>query len=112
VASRDAKLVREARRRARNSARGRERVLPTKITAPSRRAQEAYANWVLQNPDQSPDKYTPEGRQLARMASKARWGKADPAFAAFEQYWYHDEQGIAEAAIEDDYEGYEEDEEE
>lgn len=37
-----------------------------------------------------PDPGTMEARNLARLASQARWGKADPRFeAAFAQYFYH-----------------------
>jgi hypothetical protein len=55
-----------------------------------------------------------EAKQAARLASLARWQKMPTEFqAAFAQYWYHDEDGAAEAAMQDQeyYDRGEEDEE-
>jgi hypothetical protein len=111
--SRNTSDVRAARRRAARSAKGIERALPKSITAPSRRAQERYARDVLEGREPYPRKKSPEGKQLARWASYARWNKADPAFlAAFQQYFYRDEKSKLEndADIEDEAD-YEEEEE-
>jgi hypothetical protein len=77
-------------REARQTGRPYKRVVPRAITAPSRQAQEQYARDVASGKIPEPAKGTPEARQLARMASRARWGKADPAFYdAFKKYFYH-----------------------
>lgn len=67
-------------------------VLPKSITAPSRKAAIEYGNYMLAHPNELPPKGSLEGKQLARLASWARHGKADPRFeAAFSMYWYHDD---------------------
>ena len=72
--------------------RNRQTILPKSITRPSKEAQIAQAYRWLNGTDPMPRPDTPEAKQAARMASLARWQKADPAFqAAFAQYWYHDE---------------------
>ena len=65
-------------------------VLPRAIRAPTRAAREKYANDVIAGREPYPDKGTREANNLASLASKASWGKADPRFEkAFKQYWYH-----------------------
>jgi hypothetical protein len=107
-----------ARRRAQRATaarvRNRQRILPKAITAPSRRAQEAYVRRVLNGEEPYPAKGTAEAHQLARWGSYARWNQADPAyFAAFEQYFYHDEKR-PDTAVEDEeeYDDGEDEEEE
>lgn len=69
-----------------------EKILPRSFRAPSIAAQTQYARDVQSGRIDRPEKDTPEGKQLARMASLARWNKADPSFLnAFKDYWYHDE---------------------
>lgn len=72
-----------------------------------------YAERVRTGQEPRPDKGTPEGNELARVASYADHGKAPVKYvAAFRDYWYHDRDKGNEADIEDeaDYED-EEDEE-
>ncbi len=74
-----------------------------------------FVNRVLSGNEPMPAMGTPEARQLARNASYAKWGKADPRFlAAFEQYFYHDEKrkDLQNQADAEDEAGYDSDEEE
>lgn len=74
------------------------------ITQPSREAQARYAYSVINGTEPYPAKRTKEGDQLARMASFASRGKADPAFyAAFQQYFYHDEKRANTDEIDEEY---------
>jgi hypothetical protein len=98
-------------REARETGRPYRRVVPRAITARSWQAQEQYARDVISGKEPEPAKGTPESRQLARMASYARWGKADPAFyEAFSKYFYKIE-GRREDEDEDVDEYYDEPEE-
>jgi hypothetical protein len=83
-----------------------ERRLPETTTRKARQAATEYGYRVLNGTEPTPRKGTPEGRQLAHLAGKARWGKADPVFlAAFQQYFYHDDKPSEDAAEEQyDYE--------
>lgn len=88
------------------------RRLPKATTQRAREAATKYAYAVLNGAEPWPAKRTPEGNQLARMASFASRGKADSAFAVFQQYWYHDKERESDEADEEyDYEEDEEDEE-
>lgn len=102
-----------AQREARAHGRQVPRILPKAITAPSRQAQIDYANAVLRGDEPYPSKNSAEGRQLARMASLARWQKAPPEFEqAFSQYWYHKEGEALNEEDEIDYDDLDEQEEE
>lgn len=73
-----------------------------------------YATRVLQGkePEPSPNRTSPESRELARVASYADHGKADERFvSAFKKHWYHLKKGEADIEDEADYEEEEEDEE-
>jgi hypothetical protein len=68
------------------------RILPPTTTKTAREAPAKYGYSVLNGTNPYPVKESKEGNQLARLASLASHGKADPAFlAAFQQYFYHDE---------------------
>jgi hypothetical protein len=59
---------------------------------------------VIAGREPRPDSGSRESKNLASLASKARWGKADPKFeAAFSGYWYHknDQKDDNDADIED-----------
>lgn len=73
------------------------------IRAPTRAARESYANDVIAGREPYPPKGSREGNNLASLASKARHGKADPAYEkAFSRYWYHiKDEAPSEADIED-----------
>jgi hypothetical protein len=77
--------------------------LPRAIRAPTRAARESYANDVIAGRQPYPEKGSREANNLGSLASKARWGKADPAYEkAFSQYWYHiKDQAPSEADDED-----------
>lgn len=112
---RTAKLVRE-QRAARKEHRPVPKILPPSFSREYRRQLVNYANAVADGNQPYPEKGTAESKQLARMASFARWNKADPRYYdLFKQYFYHDErrQSESDADIEDeaDYEEEEEDEE-
>jgi hypothetical protein len=82
--------------------------LPRAVRAPTRAAREAYANAVISGREPYPPAGSREAKNLASLASKARWGKANAAYeAAFNQYWYHKNDEKNEADVEDnaDYEG-------
>lgn len=88
--------------------------LPKSTTKLAREAATKYGYRVINGEEPYPAKRTPEGNQLAHLAGKARWGKADPIFlTAFQQYFYHDEkrQESDEADEEFEYEDEDEDEE-
>lgn len=88
-------------------------ILPRSIRAPSKQAQADYAYSVLNGETPYPPKNSAEGHQLARMASFSSKGKADPAFyAAFQQYFYHDEKKPDEPDEFDEYDYDDEDEDE
>lgn len=76
-----------------------------------------YATRVLQGkePEPTPDRTSPESRELARVASYADHGKADERFVgAFSKHWYHkakDQGNEADIEDESDYEEEDEDEE-
>jgi hypothetical protein len=93
VARSDAQRARARAQRATAArVRTRTRILPKAFTAPSKQAQINYARAVLRGDIARPSRESPEGRQLARMASLASWQKVDPAFEqAFSEYWYHKE---------------------
>ena|SRR5271166_5757085 len=87
-------------------------ILPRAFTAPSRQARIDYGYRVINGQDALPAMGTPEARQLASLASSARWGKADPVFlSAFQQFFYHDEDPHDEPEDEDE-EYYDENEDE
>jgi hypothetical protein len=85
--------------------------LPKSITQRAREAPTRYAYAVLNGEESRPAKGTLEGSQLARMASFASQGKADPAFAVFQEYWYHDKDHEPDEADEE-YDYIEDDEDE
>lgn len=90
-------------------------ILPRRISRPVRtritRTQEAWVREQLRTGAQYPQG-SPEAKQLARYASYASWGKADPRYeAAFGQYWYHNRSGSYADEADEEYD-YEEDEEE
>lgn len=65
-------------------------LLPTAVREPSKRAASQFALDVQEGRIPRPAAGTPEARQLARMASLASHGKADPSFEdSFKEYWYH-----------------------
>lgn len=65
-------------------------VIPRSTRAAVRAGREAYARDVIAGREPYPPKNSPEGRNLASLAGKARWGKADPVYErAFSRYWYH-----------------------
>jgi hypothetical protein len=106
-----------ARRRAQRATAARVRnkttILPRSFTKPSRLAQERYANDVIAGREPAPQEMSPEAKQLARMASLASWGKADPRFEiAFAQYWYHDKDAPPTDDEEEEYDDYDEEDEE
>jgi hypothetical protein len=54
------------------------------------RARERYLEGVLNGSIPEPEPGTAEARSLARMASLARWGRADPRYQrAWSKYFYH-----------------------
>ena len=82
-------------------------VIPRSTRAAVRAARESYAKDVLAGREPYPPNGSREAKNLASLASKARWGKADAAYeAAFSKYWYHKEDEKNEADLEDnaDYE--------
>lgn len=88
-------------------------ILPRNLIRPVRsRITRVQENWVkeqLRTGATYPDGSL-EAKQLARWASYASWGKADPRYeGAFSQYWYHNRSG---SYNEEDIEEYEEEEEE
>lgn len=107
-----------ARRRAQRATAARVRnkttILPKAFARASRARQEQYANDVIAGREPMPEPMTAEAKQLARMASYARWQKADPRFEiAFSQYWYHDNDALpSDDEEEEEYDDYDEDEEE
>lgn len=67
-------------------------VLPKNIRIASKKATIKYGYYMLDHPNELPPKGSLEGKQLARLASWASHGKADPRFeAAFSMYWYKDD---------------------
>jgi hypothetical protein len=69
-----------------------ESAVPKAVRARISRTQAQYAYDVATGAEPEPRPGTPEARQLARMASLAKYNKADPQFLpAFEKYFYHDE---------------------
>jgi hypothetical protein len=87
-------------------------IAPKAVHRAVRASQEAHAYAVLRGEEARPAHGTREGKQLARMASLASHGKADPAFeAAFKEYWYHKEGGEGPSEADEDYD-YEADEDE
>jgi hypothetical protein len=97
--------------RAKREGREPPRRLPIAVTKQAREAATKYGHRVLNGEDPYPAKRTAEGNQLARLASLASHGKADPAFIpAFQQYWYHYKEHEPDEADEE-YE-YDEDEDE
>lgn len=109
---------RRAQRALAESRRNRERnILPSALKGQARAARDKYGNDVIAGREPRPEPGTREAKNLARMASLASHGKADPRFeAAFSGYWYHKKSREIdnEADVEDnaDYEGDEEDEDE
>lgn len=88
---RTAKYVRELREARKEHKPPPPSLLGKRITGASRRAQESYARDVLSGRVREPEKDSPEGKQLARMASLSKYGKADAAFQdAWAKFWYHD----------------------
>lgn len=107
-----AQYVRESRA-AKKAGRTPARRLSKQITQRAREAATKYGYRVLNGEDPYPAKGTMEARQLAHLAGKARWGKADEQFlVAFQQYFYHDEKSPQpEETDEEYYEDEDEDEE-
>lgn len=85
-----------ARRRAQRATaarvRNKQTILPKSITGGVSRARVQWATDVYEGRIPEPSPGTPEARQLARMASLARWNKADPKFAVFEKYFYRNKE--------------------
>lgn len=81
-------------------------VISRGVRAGVRAAREAYANDVIAGREPWPAKGSPEAKNLASLAGKARWGKADAAYiAAFNKYWYHkDDESDADVEDNADYE--------
>lgn len=89
-------------------------VLPKSITSPVRtRGTRIQQEWVREQL-RTGAQYPPgslEAKQLARWASFASHGKADPRYeAAFSQYWYH-HRGSSYDEEDEEYDYEEEDEE-
>lgn len=83
-------------------------VVPRSTRAAVRAGREAYANAVIAGQIDYPEKRSREANNLASLASKASWGKADPRYeAAFSRYWYHKSDEDNDADVEDnaDYDG-------
>lgn len=78
-------------------------IVPRGVRQSIRASREAYARDVIAGREQYPPVRSPEGNNLASLASKARWGKADPIFEKkFSKYWYHkDDEKDNDADIED-----------
>lgn len=107
-----AKYVRESRAAAKRRATIPSR-LPLSTTKKARQAATEYGYSVLNGENPYPPKGSAEGRQLAHLAGKARWGKADAQFlVAFAQYFYHDEKNSEPDEADEQYEYEDEDEDE
>lgn len=93
-----------ARVRAARETRGRYTpVVPRATRARAREGQTRYAYRVIAGTEPMPADGTPESRQLARMASYAKYNKADPAFlAAFAKFFYHKQDQTEPEEDEDD----------
>jgi hypothetical protein len=84
--------ARRTRREVAKAVRERRRILPRSYTTKARKAPSEYAERVLRGEEPRPEKGTAEGRQLARMGSYSRLGRANPEFfPAFRDYFYHKE---------------------
>lgn len=81
---------RAAQRATARAVKERRRQLPRNITKKAIEAPIEHARAILRGEiaEPSPDRFDPESRSLARLASLARWGKADPDFEAFERHFY------------------------
>lgn len=87
--------------------------LPKSTTKLAREAATKYGYSVLNGENPYPPKGSAEARQLAHLAGKARWGKADEQFlVAFQQYFYHDEKRTDSDEADEEYEYDDEDESE
>ena len=64
--------------------------LPVSINRGYQQARMDWAHAVMRGDIPMPAPGTMEAKNLASLAGKASWGKADPAFErAFSKYWYH-----------------------
>ena len=111
--ARDARALRRARAAAKASAQGKTRVAPKAVRIAQRTAQDNYALSVATGQTPRPPKDSPEGKQLARMASLASKGEANARFeTAFSAYWYHDDKPRESDDEYEEYQDYEDEEEE
>lgn len=81
--------------------------LPASINRGVQLARRDYADRVMRGEEPDPQQGSLEARNLASLAGKARWGKADPAYeTAFAKYWYHlrDESREEDEEYREDYE--------
>ena len=68
---------------------GQRNILPSHLKGTAKRANEAFARDVISGKEAKPAPGSLEARNLARLASNARHGKASKNFSKFEEYWYH-----------------------
>lgn len=89
----DAQRARRRAQRATAAAvRDRRRQLPAHITRAAINAPIDFGQRVIDGDtdEPAPDRHNPESRQLARLASLAKYGKAPAEFLdAFESHFYH-----------------------
>lgn len=88
MATAEQRARRRAQRETAKAVKEHRRQLPSGIRERVREAMFNYGHRVLAGEESRPEKGTPEAKQLARLASLARWNKADPEFEAFEEYFY------------------------
>jgi hypothetical protein len=68
-----------------------------------------WADAVIRGDEPMPAPGTMEANNLASLAGKARWGKADPIYEReFKKYWYHNKEKVipppAEEEMNENYE--------
>lgn len=85
--------ARDARRNQRALAKaiheGRRNILPSNLKGTAKKSNEAFGRGVIAGRETKPLPGSLEARNLARLASNARHGKASKEFSKFEEYWYH-----------------------
>jgi hypothetical protein len=85
--------ARDARRNQRDLAKaiheGRRNILPGNLKGTAKKSNEAFGRGVIAGRETKPLPGSLEARNLARLASNARHGKASKEFSKFEEYWYH-----------------------
>jgi hypothetical protein len=95
----------ERRRAQRETARAvhdRRTRLPSAINRGYQQGRRDYADRVIAGREPMPEMGTREAKNLASLAGKARWGKADPRYEkAFSQFWYHKDEPAEEPESED-----------